>query len=230
MEFGSWQHLVTLMVIGLVGVVAIYLGRRGNDWVRGGLAFLCLVVYPVNQLSYGTLDYPLVWDNILPFHLCDVVAVVAGFALLTRHQVLSEFTYLWGLTGTLQGLVTPNMPHEVGHPIFWSFFLQHGVVVVAAVYLPLVLQWRPTRWTLLRMILWGEAYFVFALAVNFKLGTNFGFLREKPAGGSLLDHFGEWPWYLLGIQAFAIVAFLILLAPFWVRRASGRPEDQTKIS
>ncbi|MGE9268442.1 MAG: TIGR02206 family membrane protein, partial [Verrucomicrobiales bacterium] len=107
-----------------------------------------------------------------------------------------------------------NMPHPPDHPIFWSFFLQHGVIVATALFLPLALKWRPNRGSFWRVQLWSQLYFFSALGLNFLLGTNFGFLRAKPQQASILDHFGPWPQYLIAIQLFALLAYLLLLLPF----------------
>ena len=41
----------------------------------------------------------------LPFALCDIAALVAAGALVTRKMLLVEVTYFWGLAGTLQAAV-----------------------------------------------------------------------------------------------------------------------------
>ena len=207
-------HFLVLLSITVAAALCVRQGRRGCIWPRAALAFLCLTVYPINQLAHGTLDFTLPLDHILPLHLCDFAALTAGFAILTRHPLLCEITYCWGLAGTLQGLITPNLPFPFPHPVFWSFFIHHGVVVIAALYLPLAMNWRPRPGVVPRIILWNQVYFVGALTVNHFLGTNYGFLAAKPAASSLLDHLGEWPIYLIWLQVIAHSVMIALLLPF----------------
>lgn len=210
----SPTHALVLLTIALIAALCVQQGRCQRNWPRAFLAFFCLTAYPANLLAMRTLGFELPLDNIMPFHLCDFAALTAGFAVLTGRPLLCEITYCWGLAGTLQGLITPNLPYAFPHPVFWSFFIHHGVIVVVALYLPLAMKWRPRPGVVLRIIFWNQVYFFFALGVNFTFDTNYGFLREKPAGASLLDVLGEWPIYLIWLQILANSLMILLLLPF----------------
>lgn len=214
MELFGLLHFGTLATITLSGGLLITAQRKGCRWPLALLAFLNLVAYSYNQAVYNTLPYTVSLDNILPFHLCDLAAFLAGFALITRHALACELTYCWGLAGTLQGLITPNLSAAFPEPLFFSFFLHHGVIVITAIFLPLALGWRPRPGTWPRVLIWNQAYFIFAISVNIIADTNFGFLLEKPREASALDHLGPWPFYLIWLQLIAAVLMGFLLLPF----------------
>lgn len=230
MTLFSLTHGLTILMLVIVGSLCISCGRKECTWPRAALAFVCLLIYPINQVATMALDFDVPLDNIIPGHLCDVAALTAGFGLLTGRPLLCELTYCWGLAGTLQGLITPNLPYDFPHPIFFSFFIQHGVIVIVALYLPLAMGWRPRPGVVPRILLWNQVYFVGALGINLALGTNFGFLLEKPAGASLLDSLGDWPIYLIWLQILAAVLMTLLLLPFsrsiniWRFRRNGVSE------
>ena len=129
-------------------------------------------------------------------------------------NLLCELTYCWGLAGTIQALITPNLLLDFPHPRYWSFFIQHGVIVVVALYLPLAMGWKPRDGVVPRVFLWNQIYFITAFCVNSILVTNFGFLVHKPNTPSLLDHLGDWPIYLLWLQLLAILLMTLLFLPF----------------
>jgi uncharacterized membrane protein YwaF len=57
-------------------------------------------------------------------------------------------------------------------------------------------------------------YACFVGAVNLALGTNYLFLRAKPASPTMLDLLGPEPIYQFGLVALTVTAFLIAYAPF----------------
>lgn len=217
-------HGYTVLAGTAIIATLLWIGRRsprGRNFTAALLAFSNLISYPFNQLSWMSLDGTVALDNLLPFHLCDIAAVIAGFALLTRRPLLCALTYFWGLAATLQALITPAV--ELGFPSlpYFSFFLQHFAIVATALFLPIVDGWRPKTplWkSPLEIYVWSVLYLFFALSINTWLGTNFGFASHPPHTPSLIDHLGPWPWYLFSIQAFALLLFFLLALPLMPRK------------
>jgi hypothetical integral membrane protein (TIGR02206 family) len=222
-------HFWTLAVGGIVIAALILFAKtssRNELYTRALLAFLCLSAFLYTQAA--NLDIPHDLDSTIPFQLCDVAAITAGFALITGHHRLATFTYYWGLAATIQGLATPALSVGFPHALFFTFFLHHFAVVAAALYLPLVRGWRPRGpWWRDPAIAWAGsiAYAVLAGLINWLLGTNLGFLAHKPANPSLLDAMGPWPVYI-GVEAvIAIVFYLLLTFPFLFRRSAKGATD-----
>ncbi|MFT4177327.1 MAG: TIGR02206 family membrane protein [Luteolibacter sp.] len=222
----STEHFITLGIGLAVLAVLILMGSRGGTIERIAtaiLAFFCLAAYPMSQAAWMTLgEMDQTFDNLLPFHLCDIAAVLAGFALLTRNSLLCCLTYYWGLAATVQALLTPAI--NVGFPAwpFTVFFLQHFAIVGVALYLPIVYGWRPQRpfWkSPLTAYCWILVYLGAAMLINLLLDANFGFASRPPENPSLIDHLGPWPWYLVSMSAIALALFFLLTLPF-VRRKS----------
>lgn len=224
----SREHYVTVAIGALITAALLFAGKRGGNsrqLATGILAFFNLASYPLNQAAWLSLGDKVALDNILPLHLCDIAAIIAGFALLTRRPILCALTYFWGLAATFQALLTPAI--SMGFPAwpFLTFFIQHFAIVAAALYLPMVEGWRPRQplWKgPMEVYMWSVIYLSFAMGANYLLGTNFGFASRPPDNPSLIDHLGPWPWYLFSMQAIAVLLFFLLALP-WRARSSPHP-------
>ena len=136
-----------------------------------------------------------------------------------RNQHAYELLYFWGIAGTLQALVTPNL--QTGFPSYWfvQYFIRHGGVVIAAVVATWGLGMRPSRGAVLRVIIITNIFAAAVAGLNVLLGANYMFLNHPPAGESPF-FFLPWPWYILFIEGVAVVMILLLSLPF-VR--TGKP-------
>lgn len=156
----------------------------------------------------------LVRETALPFYLCDVVSLFLAYALITRNQRFAEIGYLWGVAGTVQGLITPTLYFSWDTPEYYAFFIQHGGVPVAALALAFGTQLSPARGAFKRAIFWSWGYMGLIFLINSLLNANYGFINGKPAVGTLFDYMGPYPWYLITLQLIAFTLYFLLLLPF----------------
>lgn len=221
------QHLIAV-VIGSVAVLAfLAAGKMGGErrtMATRTLALVNLAAFPLSVFAWYLIDAPKSLENFLPLQLCDIATFTAGFALITKRPLLCSLTYFWGLAATLQALLTPALTVGFPHLAFVVFFIQHFAIVAAALYLPIVMGWRPRQplWKATREIYaWSVIYLLFAMTANKLLGTNFAFASHPPENPSLIDHLGPWPWYLAAMQVLAVVFFFLLALPFARRTMEG---------
>lgn len=215
------SHVTVLFLTVLITFLMVRAARKGETaGLRASerlLALLLLAEWPVNVLvsvALGELDV----DHVLPAHFCDVAAILGAGALLTRKHELCELLYFWGLSGTMQGLLTPALQVDFPSVRFFVFFALHAGVVMAALYIVLGKQITPRRGAVRRAMAWMLAYAALAAFLNLLLGSNYGFLCSKPSTGSLLDVLGPWPWYVGSLGIVAFVLFTLLDLPFRHRR------------
>ena len=148
--------------------------------------------------------------------MCDWAAVALILALWHPRQRVYELGYFWGLGGTVQGLATPDIARGFPDPQFIFFFINHGGIVAALLYLTLGTGLRPVPLSLLRVILASFAYAAVAGTADYLLGTNYGFLRAKPANASILDFLSPWPWYIPELVLIGFASALFYYAPFFI--------------
>src|SRR5579864_7994728 len=107
------EHLGALALIA-VAISAMVFGARARlgPWIR--VLAIVLVVDEVSWWIYllagGVPGARLVQS--LPLQLCDVAIFVAAVALWTRRRIFVEITYFWALAGTIQALLTPDLPQH----------------------------------------------------------------------------------------------------------------------
>jgi hypothetical integral membrane protein (TIGR02206 family) len=183
------------------------------------LAVLIGATYLVEHASFVARgDWEL--DFNLPLHLTDVVTVVAVLALWTRRPLLVELTWFWGLTASLQAVLTPDLGSaDFPDLIYWTFFITHSGAVVAALMLVVGCGIAPRPGAVRRMFAATVLVAAAAGIANLLTGGNYMWLRDKPEAGSLLDLMGPWPWYIVSAAVLALVLFTLLAAPF--RRPEG---------
>ncbi len=213
--FGT-HHLwaLCLCVLGIAWYLNAALQADRDEQIQytGFLALLLFWSYPFTLLFRYFLDPSLHWQDLLPLHLCSLMSYVAAGALIFRCPFLRSVTYFMGVLVCLQGLLTPALVYDFPSPMFFEFFISHALIVLTALYLPIVLGWRPRKKDFLWAIGFGAGYMLLMLALNPLLGTNFGFVMGRPEN-SILDYMGPWPWYLFSMLALGLLMMWLIGLP-----------------
>jgi hypothetical integral membrane protein (TIGR02206 family) len=220
------DHVLALAATVAAAAALSLLARRVRDR-RAGFVLRTMLAAALLGATAATL---LAWSreraldvfDVLPLHLCDFLILVAASALLTRAQAAYELLYFWGCAGTLIALVSPDV--HTGFPDwrFVSFFVLHGLVVVAAVVLTAGFGLRPQAGAPWRALALTNAYALAVGLFNWAFGTNYLYLRHKPSAPTLLDAMGPWPVYIVAAELLAALLFWLLDMPFRRARADLR--------
>jgi hypothetical integral membrane protein (TIGR02206 family) len=199
--------------------------RRQGGWTIVAARILGVVLaadavsYTVSLVVQGS------WSakTSLPLALCDVAVVIAAVACWWQINLLVELTYFWGLAGTLQGVLTPDLNEGFPHLVFFQYVAGHLGIVTAALFLVVGLRIVPRPGSVPRVLAVTLGYAALVGIVDGLTGANYMFLRRPPGEWTLLRLLGPWPWYLLSATAVALVVFTLLDAPFWpARRRADR--------
>lgn len=220
----GFQHLAALAVLAGLGIALVTwcrrLGPAGRACLSRGLAAF-LLAYVVT--SYGRRAWlgTLRWDDSLPLHLCNLVMLACVITLLRPNALGFEIAYFWGFSGTFLALITPDL-HE-GFPSwkFVQFFWGHGGSLLAILFMIAGLGMRPRANSILRMFVAINLYAALVAGLNGLFHWNYGYMCAKPIGRSPMDFFGDWPWYILGLEAIALASFVLLDLPWLPSRRAG---------
>ncbi|MEM6821239.1 MAG: TIGR02206 family membrane protein [Verrucomicrobiota bacterium] len=209
-------HLTVLFLTIAIPAALIALARHHTQWsskIGWGLAFV-LLANKLAVFTYACIHNVVPWMERLPMQLCDWVTFITAGALIWRNRLLYELAYFWGLAGTLQATITPDLPFGFPEFYFFTFNISHSGIIIAVIFLTLGCGLRPYLKSLVRAFCWVQLYFVTAMTLNYLLDQNYGYLCRKPLNPSLLDHLGPWPWYILSLQSLALCFFAIYYLPF----------------
>ncbi|MEL7060141.1 MAG: TIGR02206 family membrane protein [Acidobacteriota bacterium] len=227
-EMFAPPHLATIAVILGVAAVLPWIARKLDR--RREIAIGLAVVMAGGEITKVVVrtaiyDFPLATN--LPLSLCGIASFLGAAMLIWKNERLWELVYFWGMGGTLQAIATPDLEWGYPHPIYLFYFLTHGAIIVAAIYGLWSYGFRPTWAALPRVFLTLNLYAALVTPINLLLDANYLYLRAKPVQASLMDYFGPWPWYLLSLEAMALLSFVVYYLPFaawdgWLRGVVGR--------
>lgn len=221
------DHLLALGLLAFGSALAFRWGQADQDgaWARRlgrSLAGLAVVL-----LGARLLDgfHP---DDDLPLWLCDVAFGLCIWCLFRPALWNLALVVYWGLAGTLQALITPDVPSGFPSPAFLLFFIGHALIVLAVVFLlgrhlgPELSSPRAVGMAFGGLLLYAVA----VGALDALLSWNYGYLRAKPSGASVLDRMGDWPWYIASALGFALLLFVLLAGLLrWLAKATERGDD-----
>ena len=100
--------------------------------IVGALSLILVLNYFVYLSLVGQFG-ALSWKQMLPMQLCDWAMVVIIIAMWTRRPLWFEVAYFWGIGGTVQAVLTPNLAYGFPDFRFFSFFISHCGVIIGIV-------------------------------------------------------------------------------------------------
>lgn len=230
--FGGLHLAILFATAALPLLLALWARRAGTPAVGPRIAVSLAVILLLDRvlalgwaLHLGRIPR---WPEALPMHLCDWATFVVVYALLAGGQRAYETAYFWGLAGTLQAVLTPDLREVFPSPLFLSFFIGHCGIIVGVLFMTWGRGRRPGRGAVWRTVGWSQVYLLCAGVTNWLLGTNFGYLAAKPASASLLDAFAPWPWYVLELEGLSVILYGLLYLPFLRGNRAGSSPVRTR--
>jgi hypothetical integral membrane protein (TIGR02206 family) len=163
----------------------------------------------------------------MPLELCDASLWLVIVALLTLKPAVFDVAYYWALAGATMALLTPNVK-EPSLFMAVQFFADHGLIVVATLYLVWTGQSRPRPGSVGKAMLALNILAVPVGMFDYLYNTDYMFLRAKPSTVSLLDVLGPWPWYIVVCEGVGAGLFLLLYLPFRPSRLKAGESNEDR--
>lgn len=221
--FGA-AHFAIMAAVPAAAAGLVFLKRRrpsADKPIRMALAAGLATASAAYFVRFPFLGIPIFPEH-LPLDLCDLSLWLTIVVLLTRWAGLFDVVYYWAMAGATMSLLTPNL-REPSMQV--QYFADHGLIVVATLYMIWSGQLRPRPGSILRSMIALNVFAAFAGAFDWVYKTNYMYLCMKPEADTLLSVCGPWPWYILSGEGVAVVLFVLLYLPF--RRGNRRMWNET---
>ncbi|MFL0198470.1 TIGR02206 family membrane protein [Clostridium sp. WILCCON 0269] len=216
----SWPHLIALAIILLITILT-YVFRHRLRLLKKSTRMYISSFLILQQLSltvwcimYGGL--PL--KSSLPLELCDISTIISATMFVCKSYLLYEIVYFWGIAGSLEALMTPDLGiYTFPHFVFFQFFLSHGSIIILCFFMTFVYSYRPSFKSLTKSFVVLNIYAGFIGIYDKFMGTNIMYLCDKTQSTSIMSFLGPWPWYLISLELVAIVSCFLCLIPFIIK-------------
>ena len=217
------EHFFIIGLTLFLSLFFVWVGRKYEKsrdtlrWFFGILLLTNMVVYQTYRYQTG------LWEvrHDLPLELCNLANILTALALLLKRRGMAEIAWCWVMTGTLNGLITPDFMGVFPEVPYVSFFIGHAGLIIATSFLVFGMKLYPQKGSWLRVVAASQIYFALAFSVNKIIGSNYGYLMHKPEGGSAMDFFGPYPYYLITLECLGALLFFLVLLPFRKKQNSN---------
>jgi hypothetical integral membrane protein (TIGR02206 family) len=225
---GSLQHIIPILVaFGITIFLVIYASKYFSEVQKQKIIHyfawvISLTVASFHVYRMGFEDYNFQTD--LPLFICSLMALLIPLFTYYRKYWMFEILVFWIIGGTLQAVITPDITEGFPSFDYFRYWIAHLGLLTVIFYFIFVFKMKPKLKSVFKSFMALQMYVVLIMVVNYVLNANYFYLNEKPKSVSLLDYFGEWPYYILVGQLIIIPLFLFIYIPFYL---SGRLKKVT---
>ncbi len=213
----SSEHIYALVITIVIAALLLFFSSKCKEKTRHCICRIlaCVVAFQfISEFAWRAVSGAYgSWEYNLPLHFCSFMSIFAFIALWWRWRPACTLVYFGVLVGSIQGLITPAMANGCPSMAFFVFFIAHGLLLIVALAIPVLIGWRARGYDDVKALLLMDAYVLCIIPVNLWLNTNYGYTQGVPVEGTLLDYLGSAPWYYLWAQLPVLAVFRLLMLP-----------------
>jgi hypothetical integral membrane protein (TIGR02206 family) len=217
---GSLQHVFPIVfALGFTTWLIKYskkhlTQKQKENTIHVLACFVSITIISFHLYRIGFDNYDFKTD--LPLYLCSLMALIIPIFTHYRKYWMFEVLVFWIIGGTLQGVITPDI--AVGIPSFdyFRYWIVHLGLLSIIFYFIFALEMKPRLKSVFKSFFVLQLYVVLMVMINYALDANYFYLNEKPKSASLLDYFGDWPYYIIVVQLIVVPLFLLIYLPFYL--------------
>lgn len=224
--FGSMDHWLPILIGITLGIVVIrysrkHLKKKNQQRLIHFFSIavsLTVIGFHLNKIISENYDI----HKDLPLYLCSLLAIIIPIFTFYLKYWMYEILVFWIITGTLQAIITPDIAS--GFPTFdyIRYWVVHLGLLTIIAYATFVFKMIPNFKSIFKSFFALQLYVVAMMIINYLLKSNYFYLNHKPKSASLLDYFGEWPFYIIVVQIIIVPYFLLVYLPFYLYQKKTR--------
>ena len=218
----TFEHGIPVFIFFLLTVLSIWYAQSYLDIKQKrnfGILLCFLAIAGVFMRLIYTCNVGLFTiQEELPLHLCRITAFMSPFIIYYRNRFWLGILYFWTIIGTLNAIITPDLPEGFPNLSYFSYWFLHCGLVLLGVYSVIVFKVKIGLRDMKNVFLVTNLYMICVTIVNYMIGSNYFYTLRKPPVASLLDYMGDWPWYLITAQGIVIVLMFVAYLPFVIHR------------
>lgn len=217
---GSLQHMLPILFAFIFGTILIKYSKRNlsnSQQVNiliglGWFVSLFIISFHAYRMLFENYNF----KTDLPLFLCSLLALIIPIFTHYRKYWMFEILVFWIIGGTLQAVITPDIPEGLPSFDYFRYWIVHLGLLVIIFYVVFIFNMKPTLRSVLKSFLAFHVYLAIVAVLNYVLDANYFYLMEKPQSATIMDHFGEWPYYVIAGQLVLIPLFLLVYLPFYL--------------
>ncbi|WP_178987663.1 YwaF family protein [Winogradskyella schleiferi] len=215
---GSFQHIFPILIAAGFTIILIKYSKKNFGLFQkqsavhylGWFVSVTLIAFHAYRMLFDNYNF----KTDLPLYLCSLLALLIPIFTYYRKYWMFEILVFWIIGGTLQAVITPDITDGFPSFDYFRYWIIHLGLLAIIFYFIFVFKMKPTLSSVFKSFLALQLYVVIMIGINYLLHSNYFYLNEKPKSASLLDYFGEWPYYILIGQLIIIPLFLLIYLPF----------------
>lgn len=215
----STEHLAALAIILLLALLLVIFRKEIQQWPTAtrrkleiGAGIAVLLARGGLYLYYVLFNFDL--KEVLPIYLCRVVIIALLYTLFTGRKGLLFIVYYFGIIfGVMPLIIVDTGGHTFPHATYFSFFVGHGMILLANLYYLVVDGYRPGQKDLRKALITLAVYFGIILILNPLLGGNYNYLEAAPPSIPM-GAFNGTPMYKVMVTAIFLLAMVLEFLPF----------------
>ncbi len=217
----SWEHLLPILFAIVFFVLLIYQIKNKSAERQRLVIHIVAIIISATVAAFHIQkairhNYDIQAD--LPLYLCSLLGLIIPFYTYLRKYWMFEILVFWIIAGTIQGVLTPDI--SIGFPSldYFRYWTVHLGLLGIIFYEIVVFKLKPTFKSIFKSFGALQIYVVAMMLINYLLNANYFYLNEKPKSTSLLDHFGDWPYYLIVVQLIILPLFFLIYLGFYISK------------